>query len=71
MNGITFNIEITLSKILAYLTLGAGIAVSIILKDPMSFGVGVGAASAMVLNKQYQDRVKVKYENGKTEHDES
>jgi len=67
MEGIKFNIIITLSKILAYLTLGASTAVAIVLKDPLPFGVGVGAASAMILNKQYQDRVRVKYENGKDE----
>ena len=61
---VKFNIEVTLSKVLAYLSLGAGIAVSIVLKEPTSFAVGIGAASAMVLNKQYQDRIKVKYQNG-------
>lgn len=58
MNKITVNIEITSSKILAYLIMTLSFILSYHLKEPTSLAAGILAATAIVTNKQYQDRVK-------------
>jgi hypothetical protein len=55
---ISVKFEITLSKILAYLIVGIGTWYSIINKDASTLISSWGAASAIILNKQYQDRRK-------------
>lgn len=67
---ISFRIEVTLSKILAFIVVGLGAAYVFATKDPEVWVLASSwaAASALVLNKQYQDRykevAKLEYENG-------
>ena len=67
MQGIKFDITVTLSKILAYITIPLGAAVSIIIGDASPFLGAITAGSAMVVNKQYQDRLKYEISNDKPE----
>jgi hypothetical protein len=52
------NIDITFSKILSLLTLISSVIVSILLKSTECFIVGSSTATAIIVHKQYQDRVK-------------
>jgi arginine exporter protein ArgO len=53
-----FNLEVTFSKLLATIVLIGSIYATNITGDGNVFIAGVTAASAIAINKQYQDRVK-------------
>jgi hypothetical protein len=53
------NIQITFSKIFAFMVLAAGTYVSVVLKSESCFVTTIISASAIVANKQYQDRIKI------------
>lgn len=52
------NIQITFSKVFAFLILAAGTYVSVVLKSESCFVTTIISGSAIVANKQYQDRIK-------------
>ena len=52
------NIQITFSKVFAFMVLAAGTYVSIVLKSESCFVTTIIAGSGIVANKQYQDRIK-------------
>ena len=54
-----FNIEVTLSKILAYIVVFLGTYVSIKLNTHLCWEISVAGAVSLIMNKQYQDRKKV------------
>lgn len=52
------NIEITFSKIMAFLILILSTAITLNLEDVSVFSISLPIIAAMVVNKQYQDRIK-------------
>lgn len=63
----TSNVNMTGSKYFAYFIAGAGLAATIILKEALPLVTAIPASIALYMNKQYQDRMIVKYENENTE----
>lgn len=58
VKAIKFDITITFSKLMAFLTLGLGSAATYILKDASIFIVTIGAVTAILGIKQVSDRAK-------------
>jgi len=57
-NNISFNLDFTLSKIMAIAILFVGFASSTYLKDSTIMVTTLGIVAAIITNKQYQDRKK-------------
>ena len=58
---VKINVEITFSKIMAILILGAGLSASIVLKDSAPLLLAIPIAGGVIVNKQVNDRFKEKY----------
>ena len=63
------NIEMTGSKWLGFIIILVGAALSFYLKDGTTFIAACTAGAGLYVNKQYQDRMKTKYENEKIQTD--
>jgi len=56
-----FYLNITTSKLLAYFIALASVIYGFVYEDGVTMLSGIAAATALITNKQYQDRVELKY----------
>ncbi len=65
--NITYRFVITYSKLFAFFILILSFIISYKLKETSVIIAGIAASAALVVNKQYQDRLKKPKENGEPE----